>query len=41
MSLIQLENKYLFLEISPEMGASITRFLDKKLKPEYIQTFPK
>ena len=40
MSLIQLENKYLFLEISPEMGASITRFLDKKLKQNIFRPFP-
>ena len=40
MSLIQLENKYLFLEISPEMGASITRFLDKKQNQNIFRPFP-
>ena len=40
MSLIQLENKYLFLEICPEMGASITRFLDKKLNQDIFRPFP-
>ena len=36
-----IENKDLFLEIAPEMGASITNFKDKKKNIDIFRPFPK
>ena len=41
MSLISLQNKHLFLEISPEIGASITKFFDRKKNKDIFRPFPK
>ena len=35
-----LENKKLLLEISPNMGASILRFIDKEKKKNIFRNFP-
>ena len=41
MPLLSLQNKNLFLEISPEMGASITKFCDRKKNKDIFRPFPK
>ena len=41
MTLLSLQNKNLFLEISPEMGASITKFCDRKKNKDIFRPFPK
>ena len=40
MTLLSLQNKNLFLEISPEMGASITKFCDRKKNKDIFRPFP-
>ena len=35
-----LENKKLLLEVSPNMGASILRFIDKENKKNIFRSFP-
>ena len=41
MTTISIENKYLSLELSPEMGGSVTKFNDKKTGREIFRSFPK
>ena len=41
MLLLSLQNKNLYLEISPEMGASITKFCDRKKNKDIFRPFPK
>ena len=41
MPLISLQNKNLYLEISPEMGCSITKFCDRKKNIDIFRPFPK
>ena len=41
MPLLSLQNKNLFLEISPEIGASITKFCDRKKNKNIFRPFPK
>ena len=40
MSLITLNNDKLFLEISPQMGASITKFKSLKSGRDIFRPFP-
>ena len=41
MPLKKIQNKKLLLEISPEMGCSITKFIDLEKEKEIFRTFPK
>ena len=41
MPILSLQNKNLFLEISPEMGASVTKFYDRKKNKDIFRPFPK
>lgn len=41
MPLIILQNKYLYFEVSPEMGASVIKFQDKKTSEDIFRPFPK
>ena len=41
MTTISIENKYLSLELSPEMGGSVTKFNEKKTGREIFRSFPK
>lgn len=41
MSLKVLQNKKMLLEVSPEMGCSITKFIDLEKNKEIFRTFPK
>ena len=41
MPLKKIQNKKLLLEISPEMGCSITKFIDLEQEKEIFRTFPK
>ena len=41
MSLVTLQNNDLYFELSPEMGASVTKFKDKKSGKDIFRPFPK
>ena len=41
MPTLSLQNKNLFLEISPEMGASVTKFYDRKKNKDIFRPFQK